>query len=420
MIDINFIRDNLAEAKKLLARKNVDEKLVQQLFDVDVKWRLATRAMDELRAALKKQSDARAIEDAKKTKLAIKEGETKLAALAVERDELLLRIPNFPDASWPAGRDERENVTLRTVGAKPQFVFTPQNYLTLGEKLGIIDVARAAKVAGSRFGYLFGEAALLEFALVQFAFSTLVKKGFRPVIPPDMIKPSVYRGMGRLAGGQEDERYYLPTDDLFLIGSAEHTIGPIHADEILEEKQLPVRYVGFSSCFRREAGSYGKDTKGILRVHQFDKVELCSFDHPEKSNEEHEFLLSVQEEMLTSLGLHYRVVQNCTGDMGFTDARQYDIETWLPGQPGPNGTVGNYRETNSCSNTTDFQARGVNVKYRPSKGPPQFVHMLNATCFAIGRVLIAIIENYQQADGSIIVPEVLRPYTGFDRISKTR
>ena len=318
------------------------------------------------------------------------------------------------------GRDERENLTLRMVGDKPTFAFVPKDYLTLAEALGIIDVERASKVSGSRFGYLFGEAVLLEFALVQFAFSRLIPKGFRPVVPPDMIKPDVYRGMGRLAGGQEEERYYLPADDLFLIGSAEHTMGPIHADEVLDEKQLPIRYAGFSSCFRREAGSYGKDTKGILRVHQFDKVELVSFAHPDKSNEEHDFLLGAQEEMLRELGLHYRVVKNCTGDMGFTDARQYDIETWLPGQSGSDGILGNYRETNSCSNTTDFQARGVNVKYRPSKGSPQFVHMLNATCFAIGRILIAIIENYQQADGSILVPEVLRSYTGFDRISKTR
>lgn len=417
MIDINFVRDNLDKAKELLARKNIKPELVQQLFDVDVAWRAATRVTDELRAALKKYSDARAIEEAKKTKVAIKEGETKLATLASERDGLLLRIPNFPDASWPTGRDERENVTLRTVGEKPTFTFTPKDYLTLAESLGIIDVERAAKVSGSRFGYLFGGAALLEFALVQFAMQRLTAQGFRAVVPPQMIRPEVYRGMGRLAGGQEEERYYLPADDLFLIGSAEHTIGPIHADEVLEEKQLPLRYVGFSSCFRREAGSYGKDTKGILRVHQFDKVELFSFVHPEKSNEEHEFLLNVQEEMLRALELHYRVVQNCTGDMGFTDARQYDLETWLPGQPSHDGkSLGSYRETNSCSNTTDFQARGVNVKYRSTKGGPQFVHMLNATCFAIGRILIAVIENYQQEDGSILVPKVLRPFVDFDRI----
>ncbi len=419
MIDINVVRDNLAQAKELLARKNVKPELVQQLFDVDAEWKAATRIVDELRAILKKYSEARAIDDAKKTKVLIKDAEVKLAALAVERDALLSRVPNIPDASWPVGRGEHENVTLREVGEKPKFAFVPKDYLTLAESLGIVDVERASKVSGSRFGYLFGESVLLEFALVQFAFSRLVKKGFRPVVPPDMIKPSVYRGMGRLAGGQEEERYYLPADDLFLIGSAEHTIGPIHADEVLEEKQLPIRYAGFSSCFRREAGSYGKDTKGILRVHQFDKVELFSFAHPEKSNDEHLFLLSVQEELLGALGLHYRVVQNCTGDMGFTDARQYDIETWLPGQSGPDGSLGNYRETNSCSNTTDFQARGVNVKYRPVKGGPQFVHMLNATCFAIGRILIAIIENYQQKDGSIVVPEVLRLYTGFDRIVKS-
>lgn len=418
MIDINFVRDNLEKAKELLARKNFDAKLVQQLFNVDAAWRVATKSVDELRAVLKKQSDARAIEEAKKTKVLMKDGEAKLAALAAERDALLLRIPNFPDESWPVGRDERDNATVHEIGTKPQFSFTPKAYLTLAESLRIIDVERASKVAGSRFGYLFGEAVLLEFALVQFAFSRLVKKGFRPVVPPDMIKPDVYRGMGRLGGTQDEERYYLPKDDLYLIGSAEHTIGPIHMDEVLDEKQLPIRYVGFSSCFRREAGAAGKDTKGILRVHQFDKVELFSFAHPDNSSDEHDFLRSMQEELIAELGLPYRIVKICTGDMGFTDARQYDIEAWLPAQPNAEGGTGTYREIGSCSNTTDFQARGVNVKYRAADGKLKFVHMLNATCFAIGRMLIAIIENYQQADGSILVPKVLQQYTGFDRIAR--
>ena len=300
------------------------------------------------------------------------------------------------------------------MGERTKFDFEPKDYLTLGEALGIIDVERASKVAGSRFGYLFGGAVMLEMALVQFALQKLVSKGFRAVIPPVMIKPEVYMGMGRLGGSQKEERYYLPADDLFLVGSAEHTMGPIHRDEVLEEKNLPMRYAGFSTCFRREAGSYGKDTKGILRVHQFDKVEMFSFSKPEDSKKEHEFLLSMQEELVGALKLPYRVVQICTGDMGWTDAAQYDVETWLPGQP--NGKEkGIYRETNSCSNTTDFQARGTNVKYKTAKGK-ELVHMLNATGFAIGRMIIAIIENYQQKDGSIKVPEALQKYTGFEII----
>ena len=214
-----------------------------------------------------------------------------------------------------------------------------------------------------------------------------------------MIKPEMFAGMGRLAGEQVEERYYLPKDNLYLVGSAEHTLGPMHADEILRNKELPKRYVGFSTCFRREAGSYGKDTKGILRVHQFDKVEMFSFCAPDQSEEEHQFLLACQEELMQDLKLPYRVMQICTGDLGWTDARQYDIETWLPSQ-------NQYRETHSCSNTTDFQARGINCKY--DKGG--YVHMLNATGLAMGRMIIAIIENYQTSEGDFDLPDVLRKY----------
>ena len=238
----------------------------------------------------------------------------------------------------------------------------------------------------------------------------LSKKGFVPVVPPVMIRPKVFMGIGRLAADQKDERYYFPADDLYLVGSAEHTLGPIHMNETLRDKELPKRYVAFSTCFRREAGSYGKDTKGILRVHQFDKVEMFSFANPEKSGEEHEFLLSCQEDLLSALGLPYRVVEICTGDMGWTDAKAYDCETWLPGQPstgsGQGTAKGAYRETNSCSNTTDFQARGIGCK--TDKGG--YVHMLNATGLAIGRIVIAIIENYQTAEGDFEMPEVLKEY----------
>jgi seryl-tRNA synthetase len=283
--------------------------------------------------------------------------------------------------------------------------------MELGEALDLIDTVRAAKVAGSRFGYLKREAALLEFALVSYAVRHLVGKGFIPVVPPVMIRPEVYRGMGRLAADQRQERYYLPEDHLYLVGSAEHTLGPLHMDEVLEERELPKRYVGFSTCFRREAGSYGKDTKGILRVHQFDKVEMFVFTKPEDSREEHERLVTLQEELVSGLGLPYRVVAICTGDMGWTDARQYDIEVWFPSE-------GAFRETHSASNTTDFQARGINARFRREgkREKPEFMHLLNATALAIGRTIIAILENYQNEDGTIDVPEVLRPYLGFDRI----
>ncbi|MDO8584593.1 MAG: serine--tRNA ligase [bacterium] len=410
MLDIAVIRKSPDEIKARLATKRVPASAVDELLAVDAAWRERTKATEDLRARLNALSKEKKIDEAKVIKAELKEAEKELPALELKRDDLLSRLPNIPDPSWPVGKDESENKELRLVGKKPEFDFQPKDYLTLAETLGIIDTARAAKVSGSRFGYLFGKAALLEFALVQFAMQKLFAKGFCPVVPPVMIKPEVFRGMGRLTGGQEEERYYLPKDDLYLVGSAEHTIGPMHMGEVLDATTLPLRYVGFSTCFRREAGSYGKDTKGILRVHQFDKVEMFSYAHPDHSNEEHEFLLSMQEELMQALGLHYRVVQICTGDMGFTDARHYDIEAWIPGE-------GKFRETHSCSNTTDFQSRGVNIKYKAEKGN-EFVHMLNATGFAIGRTIIAIMEQYQQSDGSVKIPEALQPYTGFAEIGK--
>ncbi len=408
MLDANFIRKNPEDVKKRLEGKRINPQMVDEFLKLDGEWRKIVEQTEELRAKMNVLSKERNIEEAKKVKEELKNAELGLPAAAVARDFALNQLPNLPDENWLYGKGEEENKVIKTVGEKTVFDFPVKDYLTIAESLGIIDVNRATKVAGSRFGYIMGEAALLEFALVQFVFQKLTAKGFKAVIPPVMIKPDVYRGMGRLMGGQEEERYYLAKDDLYLVGSAEHTIGPIHMDEVLSEEKLPLRYVGFSTCFRRESGSYGKDTKGILRVHQFDKVEMFSFAYPEKSKEEHEFLLAMQEEMMSELKLPYQVVQVCTGDMGFTDAAQYDIETWLPGQ-------GKYRETHSCSNTTDFQARGVNIKYKSREGN-KLVHMLNATGFAMGRILIAIIENYQTADGGVVIPKALQKYTGFDKI----
>ncbi len=405
MLDINLIRKDPELVKRGLAAKKAEPALVDDFLRLDEDWRELTKKTDDLKARQKTLSEQRKIAEAKINKEKIKEFEAELKALEKQREEILNRLPNLPDSSWPVGKDETENKILKEVGQKTVFDFPVKDYLTLGKNLGIIDVERAAQVAGSRFGYLLGGAALLELALVQFAFKKLTAKGFQAVIPPVMIRPEVFRSMGRLAGGQEEERYFLPKDELYLIGSAEHTLGPIHQNEVLAEKDLPRRYVGFSTCFRREAGSYGKDTKGILRVHQFDKVEMFVFAKPENSAEEQRFLLSLQEELMQELSLPYQVVQVCTGDLGWTDAAQYDIETWLPGQ-------NKYRETHSCSNTTDFQARGVNVRYKTPQGN-EFVHMLNATGLAIGRTLIAIIENYQTAAGQVAVPKVLQPLCGF-------
>lgn len=412
MIDIKLLRENPEKAKQGIAAKGADSKLVDEFLLLDNEWRKQTREVEALRAEQKKASETRDHEAGKKLKETIKILEEKLKTLEGDRDGMLDRIPNIPFDDVPRGKSAEDNRILHEVGAKREFDFEPQEYLAIAEKLDLIDMKKAAEVAGARFSYLKGDLVLLEFSLVQLAFDTLVPEGFIPLLPPVMIRPDVYRGMGRLAGEQKEERYYLPKDDLYLVGSSEHTIGPLHMNEIFEEKDLPRRYVAFSTCFRREAGSYGKDTKGILRVHQFDKVEIYSFTKPEDSEREHQFLLSLQEKLMGRLGLPYRVVEICTGDMGWTDARQYDIEAWMPGQFSANSNRGMYRETHSCSNTGDFQTRGVHVKYRNGKGETQFVHALNATALAMSRIPIAIIENYQTKDGKIAVPAALQKYMG--------
>lgn len=420
MLDISLIREQPDKVREGIKKKKQDPKTVDKFLHADEEWRAKTAAYDQLKSEqnlLNKQLATGRSEDllskAQLLKKRLADLEKEQDEVKIKRDELLSRIPNLPFESVPVGKDEGENRVLREGGVKPAFDFEPKDYLTIGEKLRLIDVKKAAEVSGSRFGYLLNEAALMEFALVELAFKTLVAHGFTPAVPPVMIKPKVYEGMGRLAADQKEERYYFDKDDVYLVGSSEHTMGPLLMNEILEEEELPRRFVSFSTCFRREAGSYGKDTKGILRVHQFDKVEMFSFAHPDRSEEEHAFLLSCQEEIMKKLELPYRIVEICTGDMGWTDARQYDVETWLPGQ-------GAYRETNSCSNTTDFQSRGTNVKYRKADGTKALVHMLNATGIAIGRIIIAIIENNQTKEGTVRVPKALQAYVGKEEIGRER
>lgn len=411
MLDIKFIRENPELVKKGIAKKGANSKLVDGFLRLDEEWRDKTAAIDHLRAERNantaelikhRTDDLKSKAEVLKKQLANLEEEKK--KIEQRRQEKLNLMPNLPFEDVPEGKDEKENKIIREAGEKPVFDFPPKNYLEIAEKLDLIDIKRAAKVSGTRFGYLKNQAVLLEFALVNLSFNELTKKGFTPVVPPVMIKPKILEGMGKLVGDQKEERYYLSKDDLYLVGSAEHTLGPLHMDEVLDEKDLPRRYVAFSTCFRREAGSYGKDTKGILRVHQFDKVEMFSFVKPEDSEKEHQFLLSMEENLMQAVKLPYRVAEICTGDMDWVAARQYDIETWLPSE-------NRYRETHSCSNTTDFQARGINAKYRDRKtGETKFVHMLNATAFAIGRTIIAIIENYQTKEGNFDIPKVLTPY----------
>jgi seryl-tRNA synthetase len=394
--------------------RNLNPSLIDEIIDLKKRLNSLIKEKDEIRSFINKFSktkpDEKIIKQIKIKKEKLKKIEDEIDELEKNLEEKLFLVPNLKSPDVPLGKDENDNVVLRTWGEIPKFDFPPKDHVELGEIYDLIDTKRAGKVAGSRFYYLKNEAVLLEFALINFAYDLLLKEGFIPIIPPVFIKEEYYRGMGRLNSLQREERYYLPQDDLYLVGSAEHTIGPYFANEILEEKDLPKRFLGFSTCFRREAGSYGKDVRGILRTHQFDKVEMFSFTLPEESEKEHEFLLSMQEKIMQELKLPYRVVLICSGDLGFTDYKQYDIETWLPGQ-------NKYRETHSCSNTTDFQARGINARVRRKNGKIEYLHMLNATAIAIGRMIIAILENYQRKD-YIEVPEVLRKYLKFDIIKK--
>ncbi|MCL5004460.1 MAG: serine--tRNA ligase [Patescibacteria group bacterium] len=411
MLDINLIRTNPDSVREGISLKKADPRLVDDFLVLDKQWRELVNETDNLRAEQRKAGEARDIEKAKELKEGIRKNEERLKELEEQRDKILRLLPNLPLDSVPAGKDESENITLRTWGEIPKMDFEPKDHLKLGEELDLIDTERAAKVSGARFGYLKNQLALLEFALIKYAFDIITKDGFVPVVPPVLIKPEAMKAMGYVERGGE-EIYHLEKDDLYLVGTSEQSVGPMHMDEIFEEKDLPKRYVAFSTCFRREAGSYGKDTKGILRVHQFDKLEMFSITTPEKSKEEHQLLLSLEEKLMQGLKLPYRVLNICSGDLGDPAAAKYDIEVWLPSQS-------TYRETHSTSNTTDFQSRRLNVKYKPeSEDKARYVHMLNGTAFAIGRILIAIVENYQQKDGSILIPEVLRQYLGFDKISK--
>lgn len=423
MLDIKYIRENEKEVKNKLATRGVKKEQIEEVLKLDDKRRDTIGKIDEIRGNQNKASrEIVKIKDKKQRKLAVLSA--KKSAKGLKGSEKILKkteeylnkkmvvLPNIPLDKVPIGKSEKDNKVIKEVkgGLKP-FDFKPKDYLSLAGKLDLIDIERAGKVSGSRFGYLKREAVLLEFALVQFVLETLTKEGFVPVVPPVMLKEKAMAAMGYLDNGR-DEVYYLKKDNLFLVGTAEQSIGAMHADEILPKKNLPLRYLGFSTCFRREAGSYGKDTKGILRVHQFDKLEMFVFSKPEDSKKEHKNIIVLEEELVKALKIDYRLVEICTGYLSAPSARTVDLEMWLPGQ-------NTYRETHSSSNCTDFQSRRLKTRFRDEKGKARFVHTLNGTAFAIGRTLIAIIENYQQEDGSIKIPEVLQKYTlGLKKIKR--
>ncbi len=419
MIDIKFIREN-AEAVQKGAKNKGSDIDVNHILEIDNQSRKLSLSVQKLREERNVIAREKDIEKGKRIKEEVDAKEKELKLKEDELRKLLLSIPNLPAKDVKEGKDESENEIVRTNGNPTKFTFSPKDHLELGEALDIIDVKRAAKVSGARFAYLKNEAVLLEFALAQLAFEVLTKEGFIPIVPPALIKQEITEGLGYWhAGGNED--YYLVQDfdvekgvesskqnPLYLIGTSEHAIVPMHKDEVFNKRDLPKRYVGFSSAFRREAGSYGKDTRGIFRVHQFDKVEMVSFVSQEGDEKELEYLLSLEEKLFQMLEIPYHVVKMCTGDLGFPAAKKYDLEAWIPSQ-------NRYREVTSVSTVTDFQARRLNIRYQDgslSGGEKKYVHILNGTAFAIGRTIVAILENYQQVDGSVLVPKVLQKYVG--------
>jgi seryl-tRNA synthetase len=429
MLDIHFIREN-ADVVKLGAQKKKVEVDIDRLLALDEERKELRRQMDEKKAEQNRASNTIAQahgEEREKLLEAmrhVKEGfsalEEKFTVITEEWTKLMLAVPNIPSPDTPDGKDESENVVAREWGPKPHFTYTPKPHWELGEALDIINTEKAAEISGSRFAYIMGDLALMQFAIVSWVLRSLTTpetitdivtnagldispKPFKAVVPPVMMRAQVMGRMARLH--PVDDRYYFEKDDLVFIGSAEHTLGPLHMDEIIDEAQMPIRYVGYSTAFRREAGAAGKDTRGILRLHQFDKIEMESFVRPEEGYKEQDFFVAVQEYFMQKLGLPYRVMKICTGDMGAPDHRQFDIETWMPGQD-------TYRETHTSDYMGGYQARRLNTRVRGDDGELSHVHMNDATVFAIGRILIAIMENYQQEDGSIRVPEVLVPFMG--------
>lgn len=427
MLDIRFIREN-KDLVAMAAKNKHREFDIDKLLELDNKRRSVMKNVEEKRAEQNLASveivkalgpeKANILEKMRFLKEELGREEENLKEVTEEWMSIMVKIPNIYSADTPVGEDENENKIIRQWGEKPNFDFTPKEHDLLGEELDIIDLTTASEVAGSRFAYIKGDLALLQFALIQFVLGILTDeeilgniandaklsintKSFVPVIPPVFIKPAVQNRMARFM--TPEEHYMFPNDDLMLIGSAEHALGPIYMDKIIPEEKLPIRFIGYSTAFRREAGSHGKDTKGIIRQHQFDKLEMESFTLPENSIQEQEFFVAIQEYILKSLELPYQVVMVCTGDMGFPDYRQIDIETWMPGQ-------GKYRETHSADLTGNFQSRRLNARVKRNNNIIEPVHMNDATAVAIGRMLVAILENFQQADGSVKIPDVLVPY----------
>ncbi len=423
MIDINLLRTKPEIVKKSQKKRGLETHVVDKVLDFDKKWRDLKGEIDSLRAERNKigteignlkKTGKNADSQIKKTSelsKTIQDKDSELSDLEKKRDSTLLDIPNILHDSVPEGAGETDNKVLRTIGKVPKFKFKPKDHIDLGIALDLFDIDRAAKTSGARFYFLKNEAVLLELALAQYAMDFLVKKKkFTPLIVPNLVNEQTMYGVGMLPHSKS-EIFKIENDDKYLILTSEHAIGGLHMNETLKESDLPLRYAGFSPCYRTEAGAHGRDTKGIFRVHQFNKVEMFVFCEPKDSGKEHELLIKNAEELVKGLKLPYRVANVCTGDIGRVAAKKYDIEAWFPGQNA-------YRELISCSNCTDFQARRLNTRvYRGGANQREEVlHTLNSTALALGRTVVAILENNQNKDGSITVPKVLQKYCGFKKI----
>ena len=416
MIDPNILKDNTEILEENIKRRKLDISL-EELITLDELRRKGKNEADEIRSQQKKLSKEipslkgakkeEALEEAGALSNSVKELTKKADDAEKNFYEKWVKIPNIVDKTSPDGSSEEDNKELRIIGDIPS-ITKPKNHLELGENLGIIDVEQAASVSGSRFSYLLGDAVLIEFNLVNWVISLLNNKGFTPVVPPVLVRENALYGTGFFPDDAE-QVYSIPNDDLYLVGTSEVSLAAYHAESILEDDKLPLRYAGFSTCFRRESGTYGKDTSGIFRVHQFDKVEMFSFCSTEKSREEHEFLLSIEEEIMQALEIPYRVVDVCAGDLGASATKKYDIEAWIPSQQ-------KYREVTSCSNTTDYQSRRLNIRTKKDK-KSTFIHTLNGTALAVGRVLIALLENNQNEDGTVSFNDSVASIVGLEKLS---
>ncbi len=417
MLDLKLIRKNYEEVRKRLATRGEEyAKLLDEVYLLDKRKREIQKKVEELRASLNRKSkeygrlkregkeDPNLKEELSKIKLELQRLEEELKTLEGKLNDLLLRIPNLPHPSVPVGEDENDNVEVRRYGEPPKFDFEPKPHWELGEKLGIFDFERAAKLSGSRFVVKKGLGARLVRALINFMLDLHASRGYEEVYVPHLVKPEILIGTGQLPKFEED-LFKCERDNLYLIPTAEVPLTNLHREEILKEEDLPIYYTAYTPCYRREAGSYGRDIKGLIRLHQFDKVELVKIVRPENSYEELEKLVADAERVLQELELPYRVVELCTGDLGFSAAKTYDIEVWMP-------SYNRYREISSCSNCEDFQARRMKLRYKSKEGKNILCHTLNGSGLAVGRTLAAILENYQQEDGSVIIPKALRPYLG--------